>query len=73
MDCFASLAMTLRESRVHSIAVSLRRPQRGRLEGRGPRARTGRAYDSRISSSLRPSFFNSFFTALEAAISPWLA
>jgi hypothetical protein len=41
--------------------------------------RTGRtvvsleAYDSRISSSRRPSFLSSFFTALEAAISPWLA
>ena len=30
-------------------------------------------YDSRISSSRRPSVLSSFFTALEAAISPWLA
>jgi len=30
-------------------------------------------YDSRISRSLRPSLFNSFFTALDAATSPWLA
>ena len=30
-------------------------------------------YDSRISSSRRPSVLSSFFTALDAAISPWLA
>src|SRR2546430_7224775 len=30
-------------------------------------------YDNRISSSLRPSVLSSFFTALDAAISPWLA
>ena len=35
--------------------------------------REARAYDSRISKSLRPSFLSSFFTALEAAISPSLA
>jgi hypothetical protein len=71
MDCFAPLAMTLRERALVLTPVSLRRPQRGRLEGGGEN-RTG-AYDNRISSSLRPSFFKSFFTALEAAISPWLA
>ncbi len=32
-----------------------------------------RLNDSRISSSRRPSVLSSFFTALEAAISPWLA
>jgi hypothetical protein len=31
------------------------------------------AHDSRISNIRRPSFLSSFFTALEAAISPWLA
>ena len=30
-------------------------------------------YDSRISNSRRPSVLSSFFTALETAISPWLA
>jgi hypothetical protein len=30
-------------------------------------------YDSRMSSRRRPSVFSSFFTALEATISPWLA
>ena len=30
-------------------------------------------YDSRISSNRRPSVLSSFFTALDAAISPWLA
>ncbi len=30
-------------------------------------------YDSRMSSNRRPSPFSNFFTALEAAISPWLA
>ena len=30
-------------------------------------------YDSRISSSRRPSVLSSFFTALDAAMSPWLA
>jgi hypothetical protein len=30
-------------------------------------------YDSRISSNRRPSLFCSFFTALEAITSPWLA
>ncbi len=30
-------------------------------------------YDSRISSSRRPSVFSSFLTALEAMTSPWLA
>ena len=31
------------------------------------------AYDSRMSKSRRPSVFSSFFTALEAITSPWLA
>ena len=35
--------------------------------------RNSQPYDSRISSSRRPSVLSSFFTALEAAISPWLA
>jgi hypothetical protein len=78
---------------VRSIAVSLRRPQPGCLEGLRPQAgpfilrgsprehlgMTGRTlmplegYDSRISNSRRPSVFSSFFTALEAITSPWLA
>ena len=33
----------------------------------------GLRHDSRISNNRRPSFFSSFFTALEAAISSWLA
>ena len=35
--------------------------------------RGSQSYDSRISSNRRPSVLSSFFTALEAAISPWLA
>ncbi|MEA2885750.1 MAG: hypothetical protein QOD11_110, partial [Bradyrhizobium sp.] len=33
----------------------------------------GDGYDDRVSSSRRPSAFNNFFTALEAATSPLLA
>jgi hypothetical protein len=42
----------------------------------GPRLRGddgGDVYDDRMSSSRRPSVFNNFFTALEAATSPLLA
>ena len=35
--------------------------------------RLTKSYDSRISSSRRPSVLSSFFTALDAAMSPWLA
>jgi hypothetical protein len=37
----------------------------------GP-SRSG-SHDSRISNKRRPSFFSNFFTALDAATSPWLA
>ena len=48
-----------------AIATSI--PVERRNEVRAP------LYDSRISSSRRPSVLSIFFTALEAAISPWLA
>jgi hypothetical protein len=38
-----------------------------------PARGNGSLYDSRMSSSRRPSVLSSFFTVLEAAISPWLA
>jgi hypothetical protein len=54
-----------------------RRPDRGSPRKQfGMTARTVmplEAYDSRISSSRRPSLFSNFFTALEAITSPWLA
>ena len=43
------------------------------MAGSSPAMTTGRYDDSRISNSRRPSVLSIFFTALEAAISPWLA
>lgn len=42
----------------------------GDMNSRYASANFSPGYDSRISSSRRPSPFKSFFTALEAAISP---
>jgi hypothetical protein len=51
---------------LHILGLVLRTIRERRRVGQVP-------YDSRISSSRRPSLFSNFFTALEAATSPWLA
>ena len=67
VDGVDPLGGTCRPGRCGAIGHCNLVPVERRNEIRAP------LYDSRISSSRRPSVLSIFFTALEAAISPWLA